>query len=320
MTAQPKPIQPWLSVILPVYRGERWIERTLESLAVQADGGVEVVVIDSSPDRGTMKLVEKFALRLTLTILDPAGTDGCSPKMNLGVAPARAPHISWLCQDDLWLPGRVAAVREWVREAPGAALHLAPAAIIDRDGHMLGVWRCPLKAGPVDQAVLTEKLIVQNFVAAPSPVVRRDAWIECGGLDLDLWYTGDWDLWLKLGRHGTVVYHDEVTAAFRIHGESATSTGSRDAADFVDQHRIVVDRHIAAIPSRRREPARRLADASIAVNAALAAAANGESAAIGRALGAIAGLGPVGAARYLHRSRIIERAWPRLRARWAGVL
>jgi hypothetical protein len=182
------------------------------------------------------------------------------------------------------------------------------------------VWRCPLKAGPVDQAVLTEKLIVQNFVAAPSPVVRRDAWIECGGLDLDLWYTGDWDLWLKLGRHGTVVYHDEVTAAFRIHGESATSTGSRDAADFVDQHRIVVDRHIAAIPSRRREPARRLADASIAVNAALAAAANGESAAIGRALGAIAGLGPVGAARYLHRSRIIERAWPRLRARWAGVL
>jgi glycosyltransferase involved in cell wall biosynthesis len=320
MSTEAESLQPWLSVILPVYRGERWIERTLESLAIQADARVEIVVIDSSPDQGTMKLIERFADRLTLTILDPAGTDGCSPKMNLGVAHARAQYISWLCQDDLWLPGRVAAIREWLREAPDAALHLAPAAIIDRDDRVLGTWRCPLKAGRVEQTALMEKLIVQNFVAAPSPVVRRDAWIACGGLDLDLWYTGDWDLWLKLGQQGAVVYHDAVTAAFRIHGDSATSTGSRDGADFVDQHRIVVERHIAAIPGRRRGPARRLADASIAVNAALAAAANGESGALGRAVRAIAGLGPVGAARYVHRSRIVDRAWPRLRARWAGAL
>lgn len=316
----PEPTAPWLSVILPVYRGERWIERTLESLAIQVDEGVEVVVIDTSPDQGSMALIEGFSGRLTLKILDPAGTDGCSPKMNLGVARARAPYISWLCQDDLWLRGRVAAIREWIREEPKAVLHLAPSAIIDGNDRVLGTWRCPLKAGRVDQQVLTEKLIVQNFIAVPSPVVRRDAWIQCGGLDLDLWYTGDWDLWLKLGQQGAVVYHDSVTAAFRIHGNSATSTGSRNRADFVDQHRIVVDRHIAAIPARRRGPARRLADASITVNAALAAAANGEAGALGGALRAIARLGPVSAARYLHRSRVVERALPRLRAKWAGDL
>lgn len=316
----PEPTAPWLSVILPVYRGERWIERTLESLATQADAGVEVVVIDTSPDRGTMALIESFSDRLTLKILDPAGTDGCSPKMNLGVAHARAQYISWLCQDDVWLRGRVAAIREWIREEPEAVLHLAPAAIIDGDDRVLGTWRCPLTVGRVDQQELTEKLIVQNFIAVPSPVVRRDAWMQCGGLDPDLWYTSDWDLWLKLGQQGTVVYHASVTAAFRIHGNSATSTGSRNRADFVDQHRIVVDRHIAAIPARRRGPARRLADASITVNAALAAAANGKPGALGGALRAIAGLGPVSAARYLHRSRVVERALPRLRAKWAGDL
>ena len=45
--------KPWLTVITPVYRGERWIEQSLQSLADQCDGGVELIVIDSSPDDAT---------------------------------------------------------------------------------------------------------------------------------------------------------------------------------------------------------------------------------------------------------------------------
>lgn len=320
MASPSRPDPLWLSVILPVYRGERWIMRTLNSLAIQADAGVEIVVIDSSPNSDTMALVEQFRDRLSLTILDPKGIDGCGPKMNHGVAHARASYISWLCQDDLWLPGRIEAIKNWIRSSPDAVLHLAPAAIIDRDDRWLGTWRCPLKAGPVNPALLMERLIVQNFVAAPSPVIRRSAWLECGGIDPDLWYTGDWDLWLKLSQIGGVIYHDELTAAFRIHGDSATSTGSRDAKDFIDQHRIVVERHIDRIAPKRRIPARRLADASVKVNAALAATANGDARSLRRAVRAVLGLGPIGAARYIHCSRVVERALPRLRAKWSGVL
>jgi glycosyltransferase involved in cell wall biosynthesis len=313
---------PWLSVILPVYRGEEWLDRTLGSVAREADAGVEVVIIDSSPTPDTMAIVKGFADRLTLSIIDPAGIDGCSPKMNLGVARARADHVTWLCQDDLWLPGRIAAVRRWIAARPDAALHLAPTAIIDRADRRLGTWRCPLveTSAPLDRATLLESLLVQNFIAVVSPVIRRDAWLACGGLDLDLWYTGDWDLWLKLAAHGDVVYHDVVTAAFRIHGASATSIRSRDTADFTAQLRIVVERHIDAVPHPRRAAVRRLAEASIAVNTALAAAASGQPGKVMRAIGSVVALGPVGAARYLRCSRIVERVLPRVRARLAGAL
>jgi glycosyltransferase involved in cell wall biosynthesis len=113
--------RPWLSVILPVYRGEEWLDRTLGSVAADADAGVEVVIIDSSPTPDTMAIVKSFADRLTLSIIDPAGIDGCSPKMNLGVSRAHADHVTWLCQDDLWLPGRIAAVRRWIAQRPDAA-------------------------------------------------------------------------------------------------------------------------------------------------------------------------------------------------------
>lgn len=314
--------RPWLSVILPVYRGEEWLDRTLGSVVPDADAGVEVVIIDSSPTPDTMAIVKSFADRLTLSIIEPAGVDGCSPKMNLGVARARADHVTWLCQDDLWLPGRLAAVRRWIAERPDAVLHLAPTAIIDRADRQLGICRCPLDetSAPLDRATLLERLLVQNFVAVVSPVIRRDAWLACGGLDLDLWYTGDWDLWLKLAACGDVVYHDEVTGAFRVHGSSTTSIRSRDTADFTAQLRTVVERHIAAVPSEHRAAVRRLAEASIAVNSAIAAAAGGELGKLVGAFASVAALGPVGALRYLHCSRLVERVLPRVRARLAGAL
>lgn len=314
--------RPWLSVILPVYRGEEWLERTLSSIAADRDPGIEVVVIDSSPDDGSMTIIQSFADRVNFRFVNPDGIDGCSSKTNLGVRHASARHITWLCQDDLWLPGRTAAVQGWITGRPDAALHLAPTAIIDKDDKVRGIWHCPLADNeePVERTALLEKLLVQNFVAAASPVIRRDAWLACGGLDLDLWYTGDWDLWIKLALHGDVLYHDTVTAAFRIHGSSATTTGSRATGNFKDQHRIVVERHIAAIPASRRAQVRRLADASITVNSALADAANGRLRAIGEALMSVLGLGPVGFGRYIHRSRIIERVLPRLRAKSAGLL
>jgi GT2 family glycosyltransferase len=315
-------LKPWLSVILPVYRGEEWLDRTLSSVAVGACPGIEVVVIDSSPDPESMAIIRRYEEQLELRIIEPGGIDGCSPKMNLGVEMASAEHISWLCQDDLWFPNRAGTVRNWIMENPRAVLHLAPSAIVDRNDRRLGNWRCPLKedSRPLDSVELIEKLLVQNFVAVPSPIVRRDAWLACGGLDTTLWYTGDWDLWLKLARSGEVVYHGEVTAGFRVHGSSATSTGSRRLEDFAEQQRHVVNKHIEATPIERRPRLRQLADASISINAALAAGANGESGAIFDAVRTLAAMGPINAARYLHRSRLTERVLPRLRAKLAGIL
>ena len=313
---------PWISVILPVYCGEQWVETTLESIAVEADPGIEIVVIDTSPTPTTLDLVRNFAGRLKLSIYQPDHIDGCMPKTNFGVEKARATHVTWLCQDDLWLPGRAKALRRWIACDPGAALHLAPTAIIDVHGRALGIWRCPLAATetPLDRETLCSRLLVQDFIAVPSPVIRRDAWLACGGIDPTLWYTGDWELWLKLAQFGRSHYHDEVTAGFRIHDASATTNGSRNAADFRFQLETVIERHIGAISPQKQARVRRLAEASVTVNVGLAASANGVRGGLAHAIRAVLALGPVEAFHYIRYSRIFERAWPRLRARLAGNL
>jgi GT2 family glycosyltransferase len=320
MNAGSRASTPWLSVIIPSYCGEQWIDASLGSLAAEEAEGIEILVIDSSPTPATLDIARTFSRRLHLRVFERRDLASWHTKTNFGVEVARASHICWLGVDDIWLPGRAAAARSWITGAPEASLHLAPSVIIDRRGQKLGLWRCPLSTGGgLPSALVIERLLVQNFVAAPAPVFRKDSWLACGGLDEELWYTADWDMWLKLAACGPVYYHSDVTIGFRIHGGSLTVTGSRDAAEFSHQMLVVLDRHISQLCDRSQR-VERAARVSIAVNTALATASIGEFKALFRAGSEILRLGPAGIWRYFRDSRIVERVAPRLRAKWSGEL
>jgi glycosyltransferase involved in cell wall biosynthesis len=312
--------KPFLSVVMPVHEGAAWIGATLDSLAAEPTGSVEIIVIDSSPTSATADIVERFVHRLPLRLLQRRDLGPWQTKTNLGVGLAAADHVCMLHQDDLWLPGRVEAARRWLADAPEAALHLAPTAIIDRYGRRMGRWNCPLPAGEVLGAeFLLERLLVQNFVSVPAPIFRRSTWLACGGMDERLWYTADWDIWAKLASTGPVVYHDEITTAFRVHGSSLTVTGSRDASEFQSQMQIVLERHLPRLPASSRRWVEPAARASISVNVSLAAASGGNLKALVRAARVVLSLGPIVMSRYLRDSRLRERAVCRLRAKLTGA-
>jgi GT2 family glycosyltransferase len=310
---------PWLTVIMPTHDGEEWINASLGSLVRQKPEGIELLVLDSSSTPHTLAAVEQFSDRLCIRVLDPGENVMWHAKTNLGVRQAKAEHICWLHQDDLWLPNRVAAIRRWIGGDPSAALHIANSSIVSRAGKALGNWNCPFSTeGRIPSELLLERLLVQNFIAAPAPVYRRDAYLSVGGLDEALWYTADWDLWLKLQATGPVCFHEEVTAAFRVHGSSLTVSGSRNASDFREQMRIVLERHLPRLKARAG-PVRRAGNASLEVNTALAAASRGDLSQLGPAARALLALRPADWLRFGRDSRLVERLSPRLRARFAGT-
>ena len=312
--------KPFLAVVMPVHNGSEWLGATLDSLAAEPGGGLEIIIIDSSEARATADVVAKFCDRLPLRLLQRSDLKPWQTKTNLGVELATADYVCILHQDDLWLPGRVTAAHRWLASAPEAAFHLAPTLIIDRHGRRMGRWNCPLPAEqPLGTEFLLARLLVQNFVSVPAPIFRRSAWLACGGMDETLWYTPDWDMWLKLATIGPVVYHDDITTAFRIHGNSLTVTGARNAVEFRSQMQIVLDRHIDRLPASSRRRVERAARASINVNVSLAAASGGGLAPVFRAAVNMLPLGPSGLRRYLRDSRLHERVLPRLRAKLTGA-
>jgi hypothetical protein len=277
---------------------------------------VELIVVDDGSSDGTVPLVERLTRGTDTRLLRPGRLGSWVAATNFGLRQARGEWCCLLHQDDLWLPGRLARLRAELPRARGALL-LHDARFVDPDGAPLGDWRCPLAAGEVASDAFLERLLVQNFIAIPSPVFRRAEALRAGGLDEALWFSADWDLWLRLGALGPVRFLAEPLAAFRLHQASQTAARPASQAEWERQLSTVLDRHLAGWPVQggRRRRVERAARASVAVNSALAAAARGARISWSPLALRLLGLGPPGWRRYLRDSRIVERLGARLRLR-----
>jgi hypothetical protein len=311
---------PWLSVVMPVHAGAQYLPATLASAVAAKPDGVEFLIYDSSPDTVCRDIVGAHADRLEIRYAAMPDVRSWPEKTNLAVADARAPHVAMLHQDDLWLPGHVDAVRAAIDAHPDVVMSVGGSRFIDPSGRDVGPWSLPFAPGISSGKAFGQGLIVQNVLAIPSPVIRRDAWLAVGGMDDGLWFTADWDLYLKLAKQGDIAVRPETSTAFRIHGGSLTMTGSRDDNALREQLEIVLDRHGAAFGIDRDRRLRARALASIDINCGLARGAAGQPRWMWPTVSRFLRLGPVDAWRYAHESRIADRALPRLRARLSGAI
>lgn len=305
--------QPWLSVVIPVFNGARTLGRTLASLPPGA--GIEVILIDQASSDDSLAIAEGHRDRLDLRILPVTHTTNWMQNTNIGITAARAPLIGMLHQDDLWVDGRAEAMRDFVGRHPQARLWIHDSWFIDGQDRRLRRYAPPFPAreASIPGTDVLRRLLVQNTLAVPSVIFRRDDALDSGGLDEELWYTADWDLWLRLARLGDVAYLPEPLASFRLHSSSLTLTGSRDPAGFQRQLEIPLERHLDALPASERAKVRQLAEASNLLNLCLAAGYHRQASDVGQLLARVLRLGPLGWARMLHDTRIMDRALPRLR-------
>ncbi len=308
---------PWLSVIMPTYNGGPFLAQALASIELQRDDQIEVVAIDDGSSDDTLAILYTHSRRLPLRVIRRARRGNWAANTNYGLSVARGEYACFLHQDDLWLPNRLCHLRPLLAGPGRPTLLLHPTWYIDAWGRNVGLWRCPLRAGTYTAGTIVERLLVQNFIAVPAPVFTRAAALRVGGLDERLWYTADWDFWLKLAACGPTVYYPRPLAAFRVHALSQTACGVARADEMRGQIEVVLQRHLAAWEAGHpgRGEVGRTARLSLEVNHALACCAHGRRPDWLGLLGRFLALGPSGWWRFFRDSRIIERVSARLRAR-----
>lgn len=303
---------PWLSVIVPTFNGERFLAEALESVVRQADSSLEVIAVDDGSSDRTVSILESFASRLDLTILRGSHHGSWIRSSNRALEAARGEYACFLHQDDFWHDGRISAMRALGREFPQAVLLLHQADFVDAAGRKVGRWRCPFrsKKALLSSELVLSRLIVQNFIAVPAPIWKREA---AGPLDERLWFTGDWKMWLKLAQVGPWAYLPQPLSGFRLHAGSQTITGVKNGSSYGDQYASVLNEFLPAVaPNRRLES---LARFSCDTNQCLASHFHRRRSPWLRLLIDGMKLGPMGWFRFAYYSRIFERVAARLRVK-----
>jgi hypothetical protein len=264
--------RPWLTVVMPTYDGARYVAAALDSVVAQGADEVErieVLVLDDGSTDGTLDIVAQYADDLDLRVTPGARRGSWPASVNVGLGAARGTYATMLHQDDVWRPGRLAALRPLCDGARVLVSH--DVTYVDDAGRALCPLRAPLPEGDMPRDALLEALLVQNFLSVPGVTFGVEAARAVGGLDESLWFTADWDLWLSLAAAGPAYHLHRSLAGYRVHGGALTLTGSGDSAGFRGQLETVLDRHIARAPGPVAARARAAALLSVEMNVALAA-------------------------------------------------
>lgn len=312
--------KPWLTVIIPVHFGAPLLEGALAGIAAQDASGIEVLIYNSADDGGAARAIaDRFTDRLDITWHERPDLSNWTYKANVGAKAARAPYLTVLCHDDFWLPGHVEELRASLERHPDAVMSVAPSRFAGPDGALLGPWKLPFRAGLISGKQFGGAQLVQCTVAINGAALHRDSFLSTGGFDEALWFSADWDLYLKMAKLGPVAVRDGVTSAYRVHGAAQTFNISRDIVEYRRQLDLVVDRHSSAF-SRPEGPIVRRARMAIEMNCALALAASGHPLALIKAGFKLLMLGPMQVVRLLSETRLIDRMRPRLRLAFSGAL
>ena len=97
-----------VSVILPIYNGEKTLEETLKSLADQTFQDFELVACIDGTNDNSQKILESYRKRfLKLTVLVNDKNLGLGPTMNRLVANSSGEYIGIAEQDDYYYPERL---------------------------------------------------------------------------------------------------------------------------------------------------------------------------------------------------------------------
>jgi glycosyltransferase involved in cell wall biosynthesis len=310
--------QPWLSVIMPTYNGERFLSDALASVAAQADADIEIVAVDDGSTDATLAILRRWSRRLRMNRIELRHSGNWVASTCIGMAAAAGKYLCWLHQDDFWRPRRLLTLRRQISRHPDAALVAHPSWYSDANGNRIGYWRCPLggREGLIDFRRAGGPLLVQCSIAACATVISADAVRIVGRPDTTLTYHADWEYWLRLASLGRTLYHPTPLSAFRIHAGSQTIARAAEADSRFAEARIIQRRYLprfAAVGGDARRVAA-IAPVAAEISHALNSLLNGQPTDVVGVVRRVAALGAVDGVQLLRDSRLLERCLARLKA------
>ena len=253
-------MNPLVGIIIPMYNASITIERALRSVIAQTYRPLEILVIDDGSIDGSVEIVESLGFQ-DLRLIKLGRQSGVAHARNVGIGFATGTFIAFLDADDEWLPDKTQRQIDILAISSDMSLlacHARYGTCIPNRPHILNQGR-----EPVTGRNAWKTLLAYSFVATSCVMTKKTALLKAGQFNESLPVAEDQDLWIRLGKEGTVGF---VNREMTICHEMPNSLSKRYAGDATNVKLALIKNHLAVLADelttseRRRILARRYSD------------------------------------------------------------
>jgi glycosyltransferase involved in cell wall biosynthesis len=232
------PTSTLVSVVLPVWNGERYLSEAIDSVLSQTHRHFELIIVDDGSDDRSREIIACSAKRDARVQPIYAAHRGLVPTLNAGGDAAQGKYIARLDYDDIALPGRLEQQVRFLEDHPAVALVATAYQCIDAAGQRRPIVNKP----PADNDSARKRLGVGNPFCHSTVMMRRDVFAQLGGYRPLFAEAEDYDLWTRFADHHELAGIPEVLVLYRIHARQVSLTRLEQQALVALAIRVSTDR------------------------------------------------------------------------------
>lgn len=198
----------FLSIIIPSFNSEKYIAETLDSVSINTDHKIEIIVVDAASKDNTLNILNKFKNSIDVLISEP--DEGQANAIQKGFKIAKGKYITWINSDDTLELSNVLSNCEFLEKNEEYSLIYGDIKVIDEDSKDIATWSGRKEVGSI---------ILKPYFSIPQQgtVFRKNVVNHIDIEDLNLHYVFDRFLFIRCLDEYKSYYRSGYLGSFRHH-------------------------------------------------------------------------------------------------------
>lgn len=210
---------PKITIVIPVYNGERYIKEAINSALNQTYKNIEILVINDGSTDNTEKIIKKFKDKINYFKKENGGV---SSALNLALDKMTGDYFTWLSHDDKFYPNKIKDMLDYIGKK-GLSLsniYYCDYDLIDKSGKFI-------KTVNINTEYANSKpeySLLRGYINGIAMLIPKKAFNVCGLFNEQLRCTQDYEMWNRMIKKFNFVHIPLSLTSTRIHASQDTNT------------------------------------------------------------------------------------------------
>jgi glycosyltransferase involved in cell wall biosynthesis len=211
--------KPLISVLMPAYNAEKYIEESIQSILDQNFKDYEFIILDDSSTDNTWNIIQSFAKKdkRIVPLRNPKNLDIAGSRNKL-ISKAKGKYIAWQDADDISLPKRIEHQFHFLEKNKSVGI-VGGFLQFFNDKGVTGIRKYS-----TNDYDLRKSIFRFSPVAQPAAMIRKEYLEECGKYNGNYTAAEDLDMSFRIGLYHQFANLNEIVLQYRQNKNSATYT------------------------------------------------------------------------------------------------
>lgn len=214
---------PFLSVIIPLYNKEKFIQNTLQSVLNQIFMDFEIIIVNDGSTDKSLDIISGFNDDRIVVINQQ--NSGASATRNRAISEAKTNYIAFLDADDYWHPNHLEELVKLIYDFPNCGMYCSRYQTIIAKNHII---KNSFSYSITDdyRGIIPDFFdasLINRVATSSSIIVPKNTILENNGFNCEISSGQDLELWTKIAIHNKVAINNTISAIYHFEATNSLS-------------------------------------------------------------------------------------------------